>query len=48
VKRRRPTFICTEGWDWIPGVRDRATGLWQDVMLRATGAVRVGDVQVVT
>ena len=18
-----PTFICTEGWDWIPGVRDR-------------------------
>ncbi|HEV7892902.1 MAG TPA: glycoside hydrolase family 2 TIM barrel-domain containing protein [Pyrinomonadaceae bacterium] len=43
-----PTFICTEGWDWIPGVRDRATGLWQDVTLRATGAVRVGDVQVVT
>lgn len=43
-----PTFICTEGWDWIPGVRDRATGLWQDVTLKATGAVRVGDVQVVT
>jgi beta-galactosidase/beta-glucuronidase len=43
-----PTFICTEGWDWIPGVRDRATGLWQDVTLRATGGVRVGDVQVVT
>jgi beta-galactosidase/beta-glucuronidase len=43
-----PTFICTEGWDWLPAVRDRATGLWQDVTLRATGAVRVGDVQVVT
>ena len=43
-----PTFICTEGWDWIPGVRDRETGLWQDVTLKATGAVRVGDVQVVT
>ena len=43
-----PTFFCTEGWDWIPGVRDRATGLWQDVTLKATGAVRVGDVQVVT
>ncbi|HKG13516.1 MAG TPA: glycoside hydrolase family 2 TIM barrel-domain containing protein, partial [Pyrinomonadaceae bacterium] len=43
-----PTFICTEGWDWIPGVRDRATGLWQDVTLKVTGPVRVGDVQVVT
>jgi hypothetical protein len=43
-----PTFFCTEGWDWLPGVRDRATGLWQEVTLRATGAVRVGDVQVVT
>jgi hypothetical protein len=43
-----PTFFCTEGWDWIPCVRDRATGLWQEVTLRATGAVRVGDVQVTT
>jgi hypothetical protein len=43
-----PTFFCTEGWDWLPGVRDRATGLWQDVTLKATGAVRVGDVQVTT
>lgn len=43
-----PTFFCTEGWDWIPGVRDRATGLWQEVTLKATGAVRVGDVQVLT
>jgi beta-galactosidase/beta-glucuronidase len=43
-----PTFICTEGWDWIPAVRDRATGIWQEVTLKATGAVRIGDVQVVT
>ncbi len=43
-----PTFFCTEGWDWIPGVRDRATGLWQEVTLKATGPVRVGDVQVTT
>lgn len=43
-----PTFICTEGWDWIPGVRDRAMGLWQDVTLKATGAVQIGDVHVVT
>ena len=43
-----PTFAATEGWDWIPGVRDRNSGIWQDVTLIASGAVRLGDVQVVT
>jgi hypothetical protein len=43
-----PTFICSEGWDWIPGVRDRETGIWQEVTLKATGPVKVGDVHVVT
>ena len=43
-----PTFICTEGWDWIPAIRDRDTGLWQDVILRATGPVTISDPQVVT
>ena len=43
-----PTFGAAEGWDWIPGVRDRNTGIWQDVELRATGDVRLGDPQVVT
>jgi hypothetical protein len=43
-----PTFICTEGWDWIPGVRDRDTGIWQDVTLKATGVVKIGDVHVIT
>src|SRR6185312_4477352 len=43
-----PTFECSEGWDWIPGVRDRCTGIWQDVVLRATGPVEIGDPQVVT
>jgi hypothetical protein len=43
-----PTFSSTEGWDWIPGVRDRNTGLWQDVELAATDAVTLGDPQVVT
>ncbi|WP_199902587.1 LamG-like jellyroll fold domain-containing protein [Azospirillum sp. B4] len=43
-----PTFIASEGWDWIPSVRDRNTGLWQDVTLTATGPVRIGDSQVVT
>jgi hypothetical protein len=43
-----PTFIATEGWDWMPGVRDRNSGLWRDVTLEASGAVRLGDVHVVT
>jgi len=43
-----PTFVCTEGWDWIPGIRDRDTGIWQDVILRASGPVSIADPQVVT
>jgi hypothetical protein len=43
-----PTFIATEGWDWIPGIRDRNIGLWQGVELTQTGAVRIVDPQVVT
>ncbi|MFP5389964.1 MAG: glycosyl hydrolase 2 galactose-binding domain-containing protein [Gammaproteobacteria bacterium] len=43
-----PTFIATEGWDWIPSVRDRNTGIWQDVVLRATHDLRLGDAYVIT
>ena len=43
-----PTFVCTEGWDWIPGIRDRDAGIWQDVVLRATGPVTIIDPQVIT
>ena len=43
-----PTFIACEGWDWVPGIRDRNTGLWQDVVLRPHGAIVLGDPQVVT
>lgn len=43
-----PTFVATEGWDWIPSVRDRNTGLWQGVALAETGDATLGDVHVVT
>jgi hypothetical protein len=43
-----PTFVDTEGWDWIPAVRDRDTGIWQEVKIRATGTVKIGDPQIVT
>ncbi len=43
-----PTFVASEGWDWIPSVRDRNTGLWQDVVLKTTGSLRLGDAHIVT
>ena len=43
-----PTFVATEGWDWIPGIRDRNSGLWQEVQLKATRQLRLLDAHVVT
>jgi glycosyl hydrolase family 2/Ig-like domain-containing protein/concanavalin A-like lectin/glucanase superfamily protein len=43
-----PTFVATEGWDWIPAERDRDSGLWQGVRLVPSGQVKVGDAHVVT
>ncbi|HEV2320184.1 MAG TPA: hypothetical protein VGV18_10570, partial [Verrucomicrobiae bacterium] len=43
-----PSFQCSEGWDWIPPIRDRDAGIWQDVVLRATGPVTIDDPQVIT
>ena len=43
-----PTFFCSEGWDWMPGVRDRNIGIWQDVQLIATEGISFGDTQVIT
>jgi hypothetical protein len=43
-----PTFIATEGWDWIPGIRDRDMGIWQDVLLKFTGDVAISDPHVTT
>jgi hypothetical protein len=43
-----PTFQCAEGWDWIPPIRDRDAGIWQDVTLSATGPVAIEDPQVIS
>ena len=43
-----PTFIATEGWDWIPGIRDRNTGIWQDVELSTSADLRILDPQIVS
>ena len=34
-----PTFLCAIGWDWIPTIRDRDTGIWQDVTVSSSGPV---------
>lgn len=43
-----PTFISSEGWDWVPGIRDRNIGLWQDVRLRTDEGIRIVDPQIIT
>ena len=43
-----PTFLSSIGWDWIPGIRDRDTGIWQKVYLSATGPVVIEDPYVVS
>ena len=40
-----PTFHATIGWDWIPTVRGRNIGIWNDVYLSShDGGVTVDDV----
>ena len=43
-----PTFLSTLGWDWIPAIRDRDSGIWQQVFLSATGPVVLKDPLVTT
>jgi hypothetical protein len=43
-----PTFACSIGWDWMPGIRDRNTGIWQKVYWSATGPVILKDPQITT
>ncbi|MDP4238454.1 MAG: glycoside hydrolase family 2 TIM barrel-domain containing protein [Bacteroidota bacterium] len=43
-----PTFISSEGWDWVPGIRDRNIGIWQDVRLCLNSDVELKDPQVIT
>jgi hypothetical protein len=43
-----PTYLSASGWDWMPAIRDRASGIWNHVRLRSTGAVVVGDPRVET
>ncbi len=36
-----PTYHASIGWDWIPTIRGRNIGIWNDVYLTTTGAVTI-------
>jgi hypothetical protein len=36
-----PTFHASIGWDWIPTIRGRETGIWNRVYMDATGPVTI-------
>jgi hypothetical protein len=40
-----PTMHASVGWDWIPTIRGRNTGIWGDVYLSSTGAVSIENPQ---
>ncbi|KAL2469207.1 Mannosylglycoprotein endo-beta-mannosidase [Forsythia ovata] len=37
-----------EGWDWIAPIRDRNTGIWDEVSLSVTGPVKIVDPHLVS
>jgi hypothetical protein len=43
-----PTFLCTLGWDWLPEIHDRDSGIWQKAYLSASGPVLVENPLVTT
>ena len=38
-----PTYHASIGWDWIPTIRGRNIGIWDDVYVSTTGAVTLED-----
>lgn len=38
---RNITMQCTAGWDWICPIRDRNTGIWDQVTIEITGSVDI-------
>lgn len=37
-----------EGWDWMAPIRDRNTGIWDEVSLSTTGPLRISDPHLVS
>lgn len=45
---RDVTQYSAEGWDWVPAARDRNMGIWQNVLINATGDIVIADPAVFT
>ena len=43
-----PTYHASIGWDWIPTIRGRNTGIWGDVFLSLSGPISVENPFVTT
>lgn len=43
-----PTFHASVGWDWIPTIRGRNIGIWNDVFLTSSGSVSIENPFVIT
>ena len=43
-----PTFHASIGWDWIPTIRGRNTGIWNNVYLSTSGPVTIEDPLITT
>jgi beta-galactosidase/beta-glucuronidase len=43
-----PTYHASIGWDWIPTIRGRNMGIWNDVFLNVTGPVSIKDPLITT
>jgi len=39
--RDNPTFHASAGWDWMPTIRGRNTGIWSEVRLASTKSVKI-------
>ncbi|MFJ8504780.1 discoidin domain-containing protein [Streptomyces avermitilis] len=48
MNQNSPTYLASSGWDWMPAVRDRVSGIWNHVRLRSTGHAVIGDPRVDT
>jgi hypothetical protein len=38
-----PTFVASQGWNWMPSIRGRNIGIWDHVYLEETGPVELVD-----
>ena len=43
-----PTFHASIGWDWIPTIRGRDTGIWNSVWIKSTGGVTLENPYIAT